>query len=475
MIKSLRQQSQGINLWTFLIILAVLLAAVVFGMRASTRWLMLIIAALGALVLLWKPVLGLLAIVLAALLVPVNISTGTEVAINPVTLLIPAMLVVWLLDMLRRKDLRPVSSRTMLPLALFLLAGLLSLLIGNVMWDPGVPRAANFGLVQLAQWAIFAFSAAAYVLAANLIKEESWLRRLTWAFVLVGGILAVASAVVGVWSVAGKVATLALVRTPFWVLLAALAGGQLLFNRRLAISRQVLLLGILAVVIIYAFVQERIAVSNWIGIGVVLAVLLWLRFPRFGWVSVPVIIVSAVVGGLGETVYQFAGGDYEWIASGASRLVLIERVLEVTMRNPITGLGPAAYRLYTEIQPLAYGSAVWVSPMVNSHNNYVDLFAHTGIVGLVLFMWFMIEVAWLGWRLHRRYRTGFVAGYANALLASWVAVMVIMLLLDWFLPFVYNVSFEGFQASVLVWLFMGGLVAIEAWSEPGTESEPSTT
>lgn len=36
-----------------------------------------------------------------------------------------------------------------------------------------------------------------------------------------------------------------------------------------------------------------------------------------------------------------------------------------------------------------------------------------------------------------------------------------MLLADWILPFVYNIGFPGFQASVLVWLFMGGLVALE--------------
>ncbi|MCA9989204.1 MAG: hypothetical protein KDE59_33090, partial [Anaerolineales bacterium] len=48
-------------------------------------------------------------------------------------------------------------------------------------------------------------------------------------------------------------------------------------------------------------------------------------------------------------------------------------------------------------------------------------------------------------------------------LATWAGIMVVMLLLDWFLPFVYNVGFPGFQASVLVWLFLGGLVAIENW------------
>ena len=32
---------------------------------------------------------------------------------------------------------------------------------------------------------------------------------------------------------------------------------------------------------------------------------------------------------------------------------------------------------------------------------------------------------------------------------------------DWFLPFVYNVGLHGMRASLLGWLFLGGLVALE--------------
>jgi hypothetical protein len=32
---------------------------------------------------------------------------------------------------------------------------------------------------------------------------------------------------------------------------------------------------------------------------------------------------------------------------------------------------------------------------------------------------------------------------------------------DWVIPFVYNIGMAGFRASVLAWLFMGGLVVIE--------------
>ena len=67
---------------------------------------------------------------------------------------------------------------------------------------------------------------------------------------------------------------------------------------------------------------------------------------------------------------------------GGSRLVLIGRVIEVTMRNPITGLGPAAYRPYANMKPLYYQGAYWIHPLINSHNNYVDLFSHVGLLGL---------------------------------------------------------------------------------------------
>ena len=42
----------------------------------------------------------------------------------------------------------------------------------------------------------------------------------------------------------------------------------------------------------------------------------------------------------------------------------------------------------------------------------------------------------------------------------------IMMLADWFLPFVYNIGFVGFQASVLVWLFLGGLVSLDNLPAP---------
>ena len=332
---------------------------------------------MGAVVLLQWPILGLLALVPSALVVPVEISTGTEVMLNPATLLVPALLALWVLDMVRRREVRLAPSRTTRPLALFLFAGLLSLLVGNVIWDPAVPRSGSFAVVQLAQWAIFAFSAGAFWLMGNLVEEEIWLRRLVWVFLVVGGVLALVIALSGGANLIKLgVATPAVVRASFLLLLTALTGGQLLFNERLSTGWRLYLLAVLGAVLVYAFHLMRQTIAFWVSVSAVAGVLAWLRWPRLRWLAVVLLLVLVGTGVLSSVVYKFAGGDAEWEESGGSRLALIGRVVEVTMRNPITGLGPAAYRRYAAVEPLPYGRALWLQPAINSHNNYVDLFSY---------------------------------------------------------------------------------------------------
>ena len=445
-----------------MVALGVLFAAAVFGRLASLHWLLLFIVGGGALVLLKAPNLGLLAVVAAALVVPLEFSTGTEVKLNVATLLVPVLFALWLLRGIRARSLDWTPSPVNRPLTLFLIAGLLSLLIGNATWDPAVPKSRSFLLVQLAQWAIFAIAAMAFWLTANMRGAKIWLPRLTWVFLLLGGGLMLLWMLPGMGGrIVGRFATFALVRAPFWMLMAAVTGGQLLFNNALSNFSRVVLGGLLVGVISLTFFRFRGSSSTWMGVGVALAVLGWLRWPRLRWPVLVLVVSLAVFGGLFSSVYEFAGGDEDWTRTGGSRLVLIERVLSVTLRNPITGLGPASYRPYANVEPLKYLKAVYFNPLINSHNNWVDLFAHTGLLGLGLFIWFAVTLGLQGWQLSRQYRDGFLGGYVATVVAIWIASLVLMLFADWILPFVYNVGFSGFQASVLVWLFLGGIVAVE--------------
>ncbi|MBN1934404.1 MAG: O-antigen ligase family protein [Anaerolineae bacterium] len=472
-----RCQAGGV-IWRRLIPVAVLVLAICLGYRASWRWLVLlaagIVGGVGSLVLLEQPGIGLFLIVPAALIGHLEISTGTAVVVNPVTLFVPALTALWVLDMARRRDLYFVPSRTNGPLFLFVLGGLFSLLVGSALWDPAVPRSGSFVLVQLAQWAIFAFSALAYWLMGNVVRDEISLRRLTLSYLVVAGCLAVLYVIPRVGFYVHQMTSGALYRAPFWLLLLAVAGGQLLFNQELSSAWRIFLGVVAAATQVFALYWNRETASTWVSLFAVAGVLAWLRWSRLRWPVVLLLVVFVVTGMFTSTIYEFAGGDDEWEESGGSRLTLIGRVLEVTMHNPITGLGPAAYRAYAQTKPLLYGKALWLEPQINSHNNYVDLFSHGGLLGLGLFGWFAIELTFLGLRLRTRFPTGFAAGYVNALLAAWAGALVLMLFADWILPFVYNIGFPGFQASVLVWFFLGGLVALEQMSRSQSQDSKST-
>ncbi len=450
------------NWLRYAIIAVILLAAAILGRRPSLIWIGLV-GGLGVVfILLKRPVLGLFLVIIVALLGPISIGTGTEVSLNLSALLIPVLFVIWLLIRMNRHDIRLVASPTTKPLIAFLLLVILSIFISNIIWDPNVPRRDNFVLVQFGQWAIWGFSAFAFWLVGNLIKQEVWLRRLTAAFLLVGGGLAIIRMIPEGWRITDVVGTVAMTRAPFWMLLTALAAGQLIFNHTLSTRWRVFLIAILLSVLSYSFFgeqQER--TSNWASVGTVMGVLLWLRLPKLRLLVVGAVTILTVSGVLFQTIYDFAGGDAKWTESGASRGVLINRVLEDSMRNPITGIGPAAYRWYGMTRPLGYEGAWWVQPLVNSHNNYVDIFSQTGIVGVILFLWFMIELLRVNWKLRLQYIDGFAGGYVASMLGAWFAILVLMALADWFLPFVYNEGFPAFQASVLIWMFFGGQIFYE--------------
>lgn len=440
---------------------AVLFLAWYLGRSPSFVYVAAPLAAVAGLAILRRPRLGLLALIVAALALPLTVSTGTEVQLNPATLLVPALLGVWLLGALPRGAVHLPPSAVNRPLLLFLAASLVSFAIGNATWDPLVARKSTFWIVQLAQWAIFAFAAGAFWLTALLARDERWLRWMTVVFLALGGLLALLRVAPELRPLFYQITTGAVDRAPFWLLLSALAGGQLLFNRRLPGYLQAGLGLLLAVSFYYAFFLEREGASTWIGVATATTALIWLRFRRLRLPVLLLVVGLAMTELLFPALWDFAGGDEEWTTSGQSRLVLIDRVIEVTMHNPITGLGPAAYRPYANMKPLLYGRAFWIAPQINSHNNYVDLFAHGGVLGLMLFFWFAGEYVLLGLRLRRRYLSDFAGGYVAAMLATGAGALAIMFLADWMLPFVYNIGFHGFQAALPVWLFLGGLVTLE--------------
>jgi len=443
--------------------LAALLGSAFFATRTSVNGLIVLCAAAGLILLLRWPGLGLVAMAALSFTLPLQIGTGSQVSLTPPVLLIPAVGVAWLAEGLRAGTLRLPRSPTLLPLLLFVAGGLLSLLAGNTYWDPMVTRPQNLLFVQLAQCAIWALSAAIFVLAAELGRRGRWLERATFAFLaaatlpIAGWIVHGLPAAIG-WNISVQASS-----SMFWVWLAAMATGQLLCNRRLTGVARLALLALLGAA---AYVLWRLQydwISGWLPFTVAAVAVVWLRVWRRSRVAAIllalVLVLLAVV--LFPRLFQYVGGEQELEISWGGRQTLYRTVLDLVKPHPILGLGPAAYRHYafTRWLSMGEGGALWLRPAVSSHNNFLDLYAQLGLVGVVFFLWFLVALAVVGWKQLSRFRGGFEEGYVTGAMGGLAGSLAAMMLVDWFLPFVYNVGFPGFRSSALAWMFLGGLVA----------------
>ncbi|HEX9074328.1 MAG TPA: O-antigen ligase family protein [Anaerolineae bacterium] len=433
--------------------LIVLAVSAYIGPRASITQLAPFVGVIGLLILLRNPELGLIAVLVSAMSIPITIGTGTQTKLNMAIILIPALLLLWIVEMLRRRDLRLVPSPTNLPLFAFILSVTISLIAGSVPWNYFADTASLSS--QIGGWAIFVCSAAIFLLVGNQIKDLRWLEVLTWIFLGLGAVAEVGRALRGE---VGNVANYIVLDengagSLLWVWLVALAGGQAIFNRKLNRFLRAGLAALTIVVLSVAWLRYRWWTSGWLPEMVTLWVLIALRSRRAG-------IALAIAGAIFVLVL-----DPEVIPNLATakqystdtRMLASEIILtQVVPSNPVIGLGPANYYFYTPLYPIL---GYYVS--FNSHNQYVDIIAQTGLVGLAVFGWLMTSIGYVAWKLKDRAAEGFSRAYVYTCLAGLVGMLFAGTLADWVLPFVYNIGISGFRVSMLGWLFLGGLVSLK--------------
>lgn len=416
----------------------------------------------GGWLLLRHPPLGPIALVLSAMVIPFAIGTGTQTSLNMAFLMVPALGVIWFVGMYRRRSFALVPSRTTLPLIGLVLAITLSLLSGYLLWNPFAHLASI--RAQIGGWGIFAFSALTFLLTANQIKEVRWLKRLVWVFLALTAVFLIpwylpATGFVSRLFPEGVNGSL------FWIWTVTLAFGQALFNRDLNRTTRISLIVLVALALGVGILRTRSWASGWLPGLLAIGLLTWFRWPRAG---LAMGVLAAAVGSVAfptiERLVLTTDNQYSLI----TRQAAFEIVIQIIKANPLLGVGPANYYYYTPL----YSILGWYVEF-NSHNQYIDIVAQTGLLGLGFFAWFVFEVARLGWRLRNRFEDGFARAYVYSCLAGLAGTLVAGMLGDWFLPFVYNIGIAGFRASVLGWLFLGGLVALEQMARRQPTSQPT--
>ncbi len=469
-----------------LVIMGALLASAALARHPSSRPLLMLGALLGGgavtgLFLKW-PELGLVAIIPGSLVIAFSVAAGSEFStLNPVFLLVGMLLGLWVLKMIIRRRLEFIHSRTFWPLYLFVIVNLLSFGFGQLPWYSfsGAPLFPQLGGVIIA-----VVSVGAYILMAHHIRDVRWLEWITWLFLILGGLLLLETlfpAQIGpyTWLVSQPGINGRMEKGLFqwgvpngslyWVWLTAHAFSQSMFNRRLHPVWR-FLLGLMVVGILYYSLYPN---RGWVsGYGPALLTLTVTFL-----VGAPQMIVPTIIAGVGVVWWRLRTIITEVVMVGDNAYSLSTRleawaiVWKIASVNPILGVGPSNYYFYTERFPIR-GYYV----RFNSHSNYVDLVAQTGLLGLAAILWFFVEVGRLGFRLLRLVPSdGFARAYVYGSLGGLAGMVLAAGLGDWVLPFVYNVGFLGVRASIFGWIFLGGLVALEQIYQPADQSSSRVT
>jgi len=405
----------------------------------------LVVAALGAVVLLKVPELGLLALIGSML-----VSYDGPSHFNVTMLLVVALFGLWLVDVVfNQKPFGFTDSPTYLPLIVLTIISLLAFAVGQLPLIPfGTP--APMG-AQLGGMSMFILSAMVFFLVSRQIRDVRWLRWMVWLFVGIGAVYTVSRFVPPVERFTDRFFSGYALGAMFWTWLVALSLGQAMFNGKLSPVVRAALGGLAVVVIYHNIVIGRDWKSGWLPLLAVVGTFLVLWSWRW---LIPMGLAGVVAAG--PAMQDLIASDSY---SYSTRLDAWRIVWEIVKVNPIFGLGPSNYRWYTPLFRIR-GYAV----QFNSHNQYVDVIAQIGLIGLAAYLWFFGAVAALGWKLRHTVPDGFERAYVFSVLAGLAGTLLAGMLGDWVIPFFYNITLGGFRASMLPWLFMGGLVVLQQLS-----------
>jgi hypothetical protein len=431
------------------VILAVLGLSYSLGQRPKLALpiYLLVVAGIGALFLMRYPQVGLVGLVVAALSVPIAINTGTDSRINAPMLLILALSGLWVLDMVvRQGQIQFIRSRSLLALVAMVIVAILAFISGQLPWfleTRGASVAAQAGGLFL-----FLFSVLVYAWVGHHLRDIKWLKLAVWTFIFIGMLYVTGRMFFQLRPLQNAILPVVGAGSLFWVWLGAMIFSQLLINRDLHWRWRAVLGVCLGILLYVAFIQSYDWKSGWVPTFIAIAVILGLYMPRF--------IVAAVLIGL-TPIVNFGGEIIESdLYSFETRVDAWLIMWEIIKVNPLFGLGPSNYYFYT---PLFSIRGYYVN--FNSHNQYFDIVAQIGLLGLICLIWFFWEIGKTNWNLLQRTPEGFAKAFAFGAIGGLVATVVAGMLGDWIIPFVYNVGFNGFRASMFAWLFLGAILAMD--------------
>jgi O-antigen ligase len=447
---------------TFVLLLSVwLVPQAIMGGRLAQVVLFIPLLMLLAIAFLRWPGLTFPLLVITALLVPLSITTGTQSSINLVFPLVGLMILLWLFQKIGlKRQLRLLPVPFIIPLLIFIVISFIAFGFGQFNWLPTEPVPIT---AQIGGLAMFILTPGILLVTSHWLRDLRSLEWSTWLFLGLGGVFMLTLIIPSLERTGRDFFQRAVFDSLFWVWIAAIAFSQSLLNSQLKTGYRIILALIGLGGFYFTIIAQQAWVSGWFPAIIAILIIIGFRKPRL-----------AIFGGIVASIFfllqqdivrsVFLTGDNEY--SLVTRIEAWRIMAELIRLNPLLGLGPSNYYGYTPFYDL-----LGYNVNFNSHNNYIDIAAQIGIVGLAVFIW----LAWtIGKTIQSRLNSvpeGFPRAYMYGAFGGFIGMLVAGMLGDWFLPFVYNIGLEGFRASSLAWMFVGGAIALYYIYHPNEDTE----
>lgn len=435
-----------------LILIAILSPMLAMGNLLAYLLLGGIAALIGVFILLKWPGAGFPILITASLIVPIRINTGTQTSINSAMIVSIGIIGLWFFDMItREKQIRLQPASVIKPSIIFIVVAVIAFLFGQLPWYPG--RSASI-FSQLGGLSLFILLTLTMVVTIHRLSNVGWLKAAVWVFIILGGIYNLAFLIPQLRPYFNRFFQRAVLDSLFWLWLLVLTFGQAYLNKQLHIRWRVLLWMSTQAILYNLFIMKQSWTSGWFPALTALFFVILFTKPKLA-ISMAGITAVLFIFSTQITNELIMGGDNEY--SLITRLEAWKILGEIIKANPLFGLGPSNYYFFTPFYRI-----LGYSVSFNSHNNYIDIVAQIGLLGLFAYFWIIFEVFKAGWRARKLTdNKDFEYAYIYSALGGVIGILVAGMFGDWVIPFVYNVGMEGFRASVLGWFFMGALVFLE--------------
>lgn len=400
-----------------------------------------------------RPGFLVLALPFFALFLPrLELSTGTASKLPASLVIATGLGGMWFVAALLRGT-RLVPSPLNRPLLIFSAVCVFSLGWGIAWRDPILLRMPKFIVTQLGSLVSILMSMGAALLIGNFVTSVRQLKYIFGLFIVGGTLMTITQffsisqtylndrGLWGLWTV-----------TPVFALLIMQPGIRWYWRG--------LLLGILVFNLYQTVIVNSLWLSGWLpSVGAIIA-LFFLRSPKLFFTILPFGLIIALLSyGFFQMVAQNNVDE-----GGLERLIIWQQNWRIVKDHWLFGVGPAGYAIYY----MSY----FPEEARSTHNNYLDIVAQFGVVGLGLWFWLAWAGLWEGWKLTRSFKPGFQRTAAAAATAGWAAGLGAMMFGDWLLPFAYNQGIVGYKYTVYTWIFLGMLIVLRQQLDTQASEEP---